>query len=150
MKVVIQRVLECSVFIKDNLHSKIDKGMLILLGVSKNDSFEDVKWLASKISKLRIFEDQNALMNKSVIEIDGEIIVVSQFTLHSKTKKGNRPSYINAAHKEKAMSLYTLFIEELFLITNKKVSSGSFGEDMQISLVNDGPVTIIIDTENKE
>ena len=150
MKVVIQRVLECSVFIKGNLHAKIDKGMLILLGVSKNDSFEDVQWLASKVSKLRIFGDQNALMNKSVIEMGGEIIVVSQFTLHSKTKKGSRPSYINAAHKEKAISLYKLFIEELFLITNKKVSSGSFGEDMQVSLVNDGPVTIIIDTENKE
>ena len=150
MKVVIQRVLECSIFINHNFHEKIDKGILILLGVSKNDSFEDVQWLASKISKLRIFRDQNELMNKSVIEIDGEIIVVSQFTLHSKTKKGSRPSYINAAHKEQALSFYKLFIEELSSITSKKVSSGSFGEDMQVSLVNDGPVTIIIDTENKE
>ena len=150
MKAVIQRVSEASVEINNQLVAEIDKGFLILLGIEIDDTLEDVFWLSTKISRLRIFSDADGKMNKSIIEVDGNAIVVSQFTLHAKTKKGNRPSYIKAAKAQQAIPLYEQFIENLSNAIGKKIQSGEFGADMKVNLLNDGPVTIIIDTKNKE
>ena len=150
MRVVIQRVTSASVSIQGNVKCQIKIGLLIFLGIQKDDTDNDVIWLCNKISTLRIFSDDYGKMNLSVIDVDGDIMVVSQFTLHAKTKKGNRPSYIEAASPEKANYFYKMFKLELANILQKKVFSGKFGADMQIKLVNDGPVTIIIDTKNKQ
>ena len=150
MRVVIQRVRKASVIIDEKKIASINEGLLVLLGIEIEDTKEDSLWLANKISQLRIFSDKVGVMNKSITEIDGEIIVVSQFTLHAKTKKGNRPSYIKAARAEQAIPLYELFKEDLSIAIGKQVYSGEFGADMKVSLINDGPVTIIIDTKNKE
>ena len=150
MKAVIQRVRSASVTIDGKIKSQIKNGFLIFLGIEIKDTKEDALWLANKISALRIFADKEGVMNKSVTEIDGEIIVVSQFTLHAKTKKGNRPSYIKAARPQQAIPLYENFKEDLSVAIGKEVKSGEFGTNMEVSLTNDGPVTIIIDTKNKE
>ena len=150
MRAVIQRVSQASVSIDEKKVAAINDGLLVLLGVETQDTKEDAKWLANKISSLRIFLDEDGKMNKSVTEINGEVIVVSQFTLHAKTKKGNRPSYIKAARAEQAIPLYELFKVDLSIAIGKQVHSGEFGADMKVSLINDGPVTIIIDTKNKE
>ena len=150
MKAVIQRVKESSVKINNVVKSQISKGLLILLGIEINDSLEDVTWLSSKISCMRIFDDDNGIMNLSVKDINADILVVSQFTLHAKTKKGNRPSYINAAKPEIAIPLYNAFIENLKAEIGKEIQTGEFGAMMNVYLINDGPVTIIIDSKNKE
>ena len=150
MKAVIQRVSSASVTINGKIKSQIKNGLLIFLGIEIKDTKEDALWLANKISALRIFADKEGMMNKSVTEVDGEIIVVSQFTLHAKTKKGNRPSYIKAARPKQAIPLYESFKEDLSVAIGKEVKSGEFGTNMEVSLTNDGPVTIIIDTKNKE
>lgn len=150
MRVVIQRVSQASVVIGDRIAGKIGNGMLILLGIEDADTEEDVDWLCGKISRLRIFNDENQVMNLSVIEINGECLVVSQFTLHASTRKGNRPSYIKAARPEVAIPLYELFKNKLSAMLEKPVQSGEFGAMMQIQLINDGPVTIIIDSKLKE
>ena len=147
---VIQRVNEASVVVDDEKFANIQQGILVFLGIEIEDTKEDADWLASKISALRIFSDSEGKMNNSILEVDGDVIVVSQFTLHAKTKKGNRPSYIKSARPEKAISLYNQFKQELSEVIGKQVQSGVFGADMQVSLVNDGPVTIIIDSKNKE
>ena len=149
MRVIIQRVREASVVVEDEKVANIQQGLLVLLGIEIEDIKEDANWLAKKISALRIFSDEEGVMNKSITEIGGEVIVVSQFTLYAKTKKGNRPSYIKASRPEQAIPLYALFKEELSQLIGKKVQSGVFGANMQVSLINDGPVTIIIDTKNK-
>jgi len=150
MKAVIQRVTSASVMVEGEIISQINKGLLILLGIIPNDTTEDIQWLSKKIANLRIFNDENDVMNNSLIQIDGKAIVVSQFTLMANTKKGNRPSYIQAAKPEIAIPLYQQFINQLEHDLDKKVGTGVFGADMKISLQNDGPVTIIIDTKNKE
>lgn len=150
MKAVIQRVLEASVTINGNIVGDINKGLLVLVGVEDADNHEDIDWLTSKIANLRIFGDENDIMNLSLKDIDGEMIIVSQFTLHALTKKGNRPSYIKAAKPEIAIPLYENFVLKMELELGKKVQTGQFGADMKVSLINDGPVTIIIDTKNKE
>ena len=150
MRVVIQRVKSASVSIQGNVKSQIKKGLLIFLGIQKDDKENDVIWLCNKISSLRIFSDDYGKMNLSVKDVNGDTMVVSQFTLHAKTKKGNRPSYIEAASPEKANYFYKMFKLELTNILQKKVFSGKFGANMQIKLVNDGPVTIIIDTKNRQ
>jgi len=150
MKVVIQRVSSASVSIDNKLKSAIKQGYLILLGVGQNDDINDVEWLANKISNLRIFSDSEGKMNKSITDINGEILLISQFTLYAQTKKGNRPSFIKSAKPEQAIPLYNSMIKKLEMLLNKPVQTGEFGANMQVSLVNDGPVTIIIDTENKE
>jgi D-tyrosyl-tRNA(Tyr) deacylase len=150
MKVVIQRVSEASVTIGQNIVAQINKGLLILVGIESEDNLEDINWLVSKIVYLRIFGDANNVMNLSVKDIDGEIIVVSQFTLHALTKKGNRPSYIKAAKPDIAIPMYEKFIQLLELELGKKIQTGHFGADMKVALVNDGPVTIIMDSKNKE
>lgn len=150
MRVVIQRVSKASVTIDGTVKSKIDKGLLILLGIENADTQEDIDWLAGKISRLRIFDDEDGVMNLSVTDIDGEIIVVSQFTLHANTRKGNRPSYIKAARPDFAIPMYEKFVEKLEQETGKKVQTGEFGAMMDVELVNNGPVTIIIDSKNKE
>ena len=150
MKAVVQRVSKASVLINGSITSQISDGILILLGISDSDSNEDILWLSNKIANLRIFNDENAIMNKSLIDIDGDVIVVSQFTLMASTKKGNRPSYIKAAKPVIAIPLYEKFIKQLETALNKKVGKGIFGADMKVELVNDGPVTIIIDSKNKE
>ena len=150
MRAVIQRVSEASVSIENKIVSKINFGLLIFLGIEIEDTKEDSLWLANKIAQLRIFSDSDAKMNNSLLDIDGEVIVVSQFTLHAKTKKGNRPSYINAARPEQAISLYEQFKRDFSAVIVKEVQSGEFGADMKVNLTNDGPVTIIIDTKNKE
>ncbi|GGX06227.1 D-aminoacyl-tRNA deacylase [Aquimarina muelleri] len=150
MRAVIQRVSSASVTVDSNIISSINQGLLILIGIEEGDSEEDIFWLSGKISRLRIFEDEKRVMNKSVIDISGDAIVVSQFTLHASIKKGNRPSYINAAKPEIAIPLYESFINQLELDMQKKVGTGVFGADMKVSLLNDGPVTIIVDTKNKE
>jgi D-tyrosyl-tRNA(Tyr) deacylase len=150
MRAVIQRVSESSVQINKQNVAQISTGLLILLGIEIEDTKEDSVWLSNKISQLRIFSDTEGKMNKSIIEIGGEVIVVSQFTLHAKTKKGNRPSYIKSARPEQAIPLYEQFKENLSLVIGKEVQSGEFGADMKVILTNDGPVTIIIDTKNKE
>lgn len=150
MRVVIQRVSEASVLINQEIIASVRKGLVILVGIETEDTNEDSLWLANKISQLRIFSDKDEKMNLSISEIDGEIIIVSQFTLHAKTKKGNRPSYIHAARPEQAIPLYEQFKKDLSLSIGKQVQSGEFGADMKVSLTNDGPVTILIDTKNKE
>ena len=150
MRAVIQRVSEASVILENEIISRVEIGLVILLGIEIDDNTEDVKWLANKTSQLRIFSDIKGKMNNSILDVNGAVIVVSQFTLHAKTKKGNRPSYIKAARPEQAIPLYKLFKEELSQLLGKKVQSGVFGANMQVNLINDGPVTIIIDTKNKE
>jgi D-tyrosyl-tRNA(Tyr) deacylase len=150
MRAVIQRVLSASVSIEGTISSKIDKGLLILLGIEETDTEEDILWLYGKIVRLRIFNDAEGVMNLAVTDIKGEILVVSQFTLHASTKKGNRPSYVKAARPEIAIPLYEKFIKHLSIELGKPLGTGEFGADMQVSLINDGPVTIIIDTKNKE
>ena len=150
MKIVIQRVSEARVKVSDKIISEIKLGFLILLGVEKSDSKEDINWLVNKISNLRVFSDNELKMNLSIKDIKGEIIVVSQFTLHAKTKKGNRPSYIKAANPEQAEHLYEEFILQLKNESAVSVQSGVFRANMQVDIVNDGPVTIIMDTKNKE
>ena len=150
MKAVIQRVKSAEVRIASQKHAEIRQGLLILLGIEHQDCVEDTEWLAAKISKLRVFNDENHVMNLSVSDIKGECLVVSQFTLHASTKKGNRTSYIRAAPPEIAIPLYEQFINILEKHLNTSIQSGVFGADMQVSLINDGPVTIIIDTKNKE
>lgn len=149
MKAVIQRVSEASVTINGKITASMEVGVLVLLGIEEEDTMEDIEWLSGKISRLRIFNDENGVMNKSVADVNGNAIVVSQFTLHASTKKGNRPSYIKAAKPEIAIPLYDMFVSQLEKDTGKIVGTGEFGADMKISLVNDGPVTIIIDTKNK-
>ncbi len=150
MRVIIQRVSKASVSIEGTIISEIGKGLMILIGIENADNEDDINWLAGKISRLRIFPDKEGAMNRSVTEIDGEILCVSQFTLHAKTKKGNRPSFIRAAKPNIAIPLYEKFIEQLSSEINKKVKTGKFGAHMHIDLINDGPVTIFIDTKNKE
>ena len=150
MRAVIQRVEKASVVILENEIAKIEQGLLVLLGIEIEDAKEDALWLASKIAALRIFSDEKGVMNKSITELGGEVIVVSQFTLHAKTKKGNRPSYIKAARPEQAIPLYQQFKDDLALAIGRQVQSGEFGAEMKVSLINDGPVTILIDTKNKE
>jgi len=147
---VIQRVTSASVMVKGEIISKIDNGLLILLGITQQDTTEDIQWLSKKIANLRIFNDENKVMNNSLMQIDGNAIVVSQFTLMDSTKKGNRPSYIQAAKPEIAIPLYNQFVHQLEQDLNKKIGAGVFGANMKINLQNDGPVTIIIDTKNKE
>jgi D-aminoacyl-tRNA deacylase len=149
MKAVVQRVKHASVTVNGVRISEIQQGVLVLLGVAENDTNEDVLWLTKKIANLRIFNDENGVMNNSLISIDGEAIVVSQFTLQASTKKGNRPSYINAAKPETAIPMYELFVKQFETEIGKKVQTGEFGADMKVELLNDGPVTIILDTENK-
>lgn len=150
MRTVIQRVQHASVTIDGILKSKIGVGMLVLVGIEDRDTEEDIEWLCKKICNLRIFDDENGVMNRSVVEIGGEILVVSQFTLHASTKKGNRPSYLKASKPEVAIPLYEAFCEEMGLQLGKAVQTGTFGADMKVELLNDGPVTILIDTQNKE
>lgn len=150
MRAVIQRVSLASVEINQQTKSNIGIGLLILLGIEHDDTTEDVVWLCGKIARLRIFGDENGDMNLSVLDVKGEALVVSQFTLHASTKKGNRPSFINAAKPEIAVPLYENFITQLEKELNKKIQTGEFGADMKVSLLNDGPVTILIDSKNKE
>jgi D-tyrosyl-tRNA(Tyr) deacylase len=150
MKAVIQRISHSSVTIDNKIVAEIQKGLLILIGIEEADSSEDIEWLTSKIANLRIFGDENDVMNLSLKDIDGDVIIVSQFTLHALTKKGNRPSYIKAAKPEIAIPIYENFITQMELEIGKKVQTGQFGADMKVALINDGPVTIIIDTKNKE
>ena len=150
MRVVIQRVTKADVTINSNQICQIKDGLLILLGIQIDDSNEDILWMVKKISNLRIFSDKNAKMNNSVIDVNGEIIIVSQFTLHAKTKKGNRPSFITAAKPDIAIPLYEEFILKLKSETGLNVYSGEFGADMQVSLINDGPVTIILDSKSRD
>jgi len=150
LKVVIQRVSQASVTINNEIVAIIDKGVLVLLGIEALDNQEDINWLTTKIANLRIFEDENQVMNLSLKDINGEIIVVSQFTLHANTKKGNRPSYIKAAKPEIAIPLYEAFVKQMELELDKQIQTGQFGANMKISLINDGPVTIIMDSKNKE
>jgi D-tyrosyl-tRNA(Tyr) deacylase len=149
MKVVIQRVTHASVEVDQKIISEIKNGLLILLGIGNEDTLVDIKWLSNKIVNLRIFEDENEVMNKSVIDINGDAIVVSQFTLMANTKKGNRPSYVKAAKPEISIPLYEQFVQQFESDLGKKIGTGIFGADMKIDLQNDGPVTIVIDTKNK-
>lgn len=150
MKTVIQRVSSASVTVDASIVAKIQQGLLVLVGIEDADTLEDIQWLCQKIVNLRIFSDKNDLMNLSVQDINGDVIVVSQFTLHASTKKGNRPSYIKAAKPEIAIPLYHKFIAQLEIDLDKKIQTGIFGADMKVALVNDGPVTIAIDTKNRE
>ncbi|WP_139855969.1 D-aminoacyl-tRNA deacylase [Aequorivita sinensis] len=150
MRALIQRVKKASVTIEGKIYSEINQGLLILIGIEAEDTQEDIDWLAGKIAKMRIFSDENDAMNLSVQDVEGECLVVSQFTLHASTKKGNRPSFIKAARPEIAIPLYEEFILQLENITNKSVKTGSFGAMMDICLINDGPVTIWIDSKNRE
>jgi D-aminoacyl-tRNA deacylase len=150
MRVVIQRVSSASVAIEGHIKSEIKTGLLILLGIEEADSAEDIGWLCRKIAALRIFPDEAGLMNKSVVEISGELLLISQFTLHASTKKGNRPSFIRAAKPPVAIPLYEQFIEQLRLETGRPVFTGEFGADMKVALVNDGPVTISMDSKKPE
>ncbi len=149
MKLVIQRVSEASVTINEDKVADIKKGLLVLLGIVDDDTSEDIDWLTKKLINLRIFADESGVMNKSVKDINGDIIVVSQFTLHALTKKGNRPSYIKAAKPDVAIPLYETFIKQVQLDLGKSIQTGQFGADMKVALINDGPVTIIIDSKNK-
>ncbi|WP_304152334.1 D-aminoacyl-tRNA deacylase [Hoylesella buccalis] len=150
MRIVIQRVSEASVSIKGTMKSAIQQGFLILLGIGEEDSEDDIEWLVKKVVNLRVFDDEQGVMNKSILDINGEILVVSQFTLMASYKKGNRPSYIRAAGHEISIPLYQQFCERLSAQLGKEVGTGEFGADMQVKLVNDGPVTICMDTKNKE
>ena len=150
MRIVIQRVSEASVSIKDTMKSAIQQGFLILLGIGEEDNEDDIEWLVKKVVNLRVFDDEQGVMNKSILDVNGEILVVSQFTLMASYKKGNRPSYIHAAGHEVSIPLYQLFCKRLSTQLGKEVGTGEFGADMQVKLVNDGPVTICMDTHNKE
>ncbi len=150
MRILIQRVSEASVKIDGKIKDEIGSGLLVLLGIENNDTIDDVKWLSGKVANLRIFDDENGVMNCSILEKGGDILLVSQFTLHASTKKGNRPSYIKAAKPEIAIPVYEDFIKELSALLNKDIKTGVFGADMKVSLINDGPVTIWIDSKNKE
>lgn len=150
MRLVIQRVTEASVSIEGKLFSNIGKGLMILVGIAEGDTPADVEWLAAKTAAMRIFPDEKGVMNRSVIEVEGEAIAVSQFTLMASTKKGNRPSYIHAAGHELAVPLYELYCNKLSQLMEKVVKTGQFGADMQVSLINDGPVTIVIDSRLRE
>ncbi len=150
MRIVIQRVSEASVEIEQKIVAQIHQGLLVLLGIEEEDTSDDINWLVSKIGNLRIFADENDVMNLSVKDCNGEIIVVSQFTLHALTKKGNRPSYIKAAKPDIAIPMYEKFVQQLETELGKKIQTGQFGADMKVRLLNDGPVTIIIDSKNRE
>lgn len=150
MRVLIQRVRQASVKVDEKITGEIKQGFLLLVGFENADTDEDLTWTANKISALRIFDDENGVMNKSILEVDGEILCVSQFTLFAMTKKGNRPSYFKAAKGEISQPLYNQFCEKLKSILNKEIQKGIFGADMKVSLINDGPVTIWIDSKNKE
>ena len=150
MKTVIQRVSSASVTIENKVVADIKKGLLVLIGIEDADNQEDINWLTAKIANIRIFGDEKDVMNLSVKDIDGDVIVVSQFTLHANTKKGNRPSYIKASKPDIAIPLYENFVQQLEKELGKKVQTGIFGADMKVSLINDGPVTIVIDSKNKE
>jgi D-tyrosyl-tRNA(Tyr) deacylase len=150
MRIVIQRVSEASVTINNAVHASIAKGFLILVGIEDTDSDEDAEWLSTKVAGLRIFDDENGVMNRSIIDINGEVLIISQFTLHALTRKGNRPSYIRAAGHEKAVPLYEHFCKKVSEKTTRDVKKGIFAADMKVALVNDGPVTILIDSKNKE
>ena len=150
MRVVIQRVSEASVKIDGAVKATIGNGLLVLLGIEEADTEEDIEWLSGKVSRLRIFNDENGVMNLSLMETKGDVLLISQFTLHSSTKKGNRPSYIKAARPEIAIPLYGKFISQLEKELNKKIFTGEFGADMKVALINDGPVTIAIDSKNRE
>jgi D-tyrosyl-tRNA(Tyr) deacylase len=150
MRAVIQRVTRASVTIEGKIHAAIDDGLLVLLGIEDADTAEDIEWLASKIVNLRIFNDDNGVMNISIKEINGDILLISQFTLHASTKKGNRPSYIRASKPDVAIPLYEKMIQELSRQMDKIIRTGIFGADMKVELLNDGPVTIVMDTKNRE
>ena len=150
MRVVIQKVTQASVSIDNQIVASINKGLLVLVGIEDGDTNEDIAWLSSKIVNLHVFDDDNGVMNLSVKEVEGEVLIVSQFTLHASTKKGNRPSYIKAARPEVAIPIYKAFIKQVESLLGKRVPTGQFGAMMQVSLCNDGPVTILIDTKNKE
>lgn len=150
MRVLIQRVRQASVKVDEKITGEIKQGFLLLVGFENADTDEDLTWTANKISALRIFDDENGVMNKSILEVDGEILCVSQFTLFAMTKKGNRPSYFKAAKGEISEPLYNQFCEKLKSLLNKEIKKGIFGADMKVSLINDGPVTIWIDSKNKE
>jgi D-tyrosyl-tRNA(Tyr) deacylase len=150
MRVVIQRVSKASVRIENRLKSSIESGLLVLIGIEDADNDEDIEWLSSKIVNLRIFADENDVMNKSLLEVNGEILIVSQFTLMAQTKKGNRPSYIKASKADFAIPMYEKFCKKVEQLIGKEVKTGEFGADMKVELLNDGPVTICIDTKNKE
>jgi len=150
MRAVIQRVTHASVTIDGEKISAIDNGLLILLGIEENDTQEDANWLAQKIARLRIFDDENGVMNRSVVDVDGQILAVSQFTLYASYKKGNRPSWLRAARHEISIPLYDYFCEKISDEIGKKTQKGVFGANMKVELLNDGPVTICIDTKNKE
>ena len=150
MRVVIQRVKNAAVEILNKNYSSVGQGLLIFVGIENDDGENDINWLCKKIIQLRIFDDKDGIMNLSVVDVDGEIMVISQFTLHAKTKKGNRPSYIKAARPDIAIPIYKKFVEKLGFYLEKEIKTGVFGALMHVSLVNDGPVTIIIDTKNKD
>ena len=150
MKTVIQRVAHSSVTVEDTIVASIQQGLLVLVGIEEADTLEDIQWLSSKIVNLRIFGDANEVMNLSVKDVDGDIIVISQFTLQASTKKGNRPSYLKAAKHEIAIPMYERFVQEVEQQLGKKVQTGIFAADMKVSLLNDGPVTIVMDSKNKE
>ena len=150
MRVVIQRVTNASVTVESKVVAEIQKGLLVFVGIEEADTQEDLDWLVTKITQLRIFNDENEVMNLSVQDIDGDVLVVSQFTLHAATKKGNRPSYIKAAKPDFAIPMYERFVKALELKLGKKVPTGIFGADMKVLLLNDGPVTILIDSKNRE
>ena len=150
MRAVIQRVSEASVKVEDKITGQIKTGFLVLLGIGEDDSQDDVQWLAQKITGMRIFNDENEQMNRSLADVQGKILLISQFTLFAQTKKGNRPGFIRAARPEKAIPLYEQMKLELEKLTKTKVETGIFGADMKVNLLNDGPVTIIMDTKNKE
>jgi D-tyrosyl-tRNA(Tyr) deacylase len=150
MRVVLQRVSQASVVIDGKTVADIQKGLLVLIGIEDADNQEDIDWLVNKICNIRIFADENKVMNLSVLDTQGDIIVVSQFTLHAATKKGNRPSYIKASKPEIAIPLYKSFVDKLQFMLGKNIQTGVFGADMKVSLINDGPVTIVMDSKNKE
>ena len=150
MRVVIQRVQEASVTIDGCVKSAIGTGLLVLLGIEDADNNDDIEWLTGKIVNLRVFNDEQGVMNRSLLDIDGELLVVSQFTLHASTKKGNRPSYIKASKPDIAIPLYERFCEELSLKVGRQIQTGVFGADMKVTLINDGPVTILMDSKQKE
>jgi D-aminoacyl-tRNA deacylase len=150
MRAVLQRTAFASVKVDGNITGSIQKGLLVLMGIEDADSVEDIEWLSSKIANLRIFDDENGVMNLSVKDVDGDILLVSQFTLHAATKKGNRPSYIKASKPDVAIPMYEKMITQLEKDLGKKIMTGVFGADMKVELLNDGPVTIVIDTKNKE
>lgn len=150
MRAVIQRVTQASCQVDDTITGSIENGLLVLLGIEEADNQEDLEWLAAKIFNIRIFSDENGLMNKSLADITGDILLISQFTLFAATKKGNRPGFTRAAKPDQAIPLYEAMIRQLSTLSGKAVQTGIFGADMKISLINDGPVTILIDTKNKE